>query len=698
MYSVIGFMESRQGLWCGCFLGMAMLGQTSVQAAGAASEEANFFGDMPVVLTVTRLPQNRLELPASLTVIDRRMIAASGATEIPDLLRLAAGFQLAHVGGTRTSVTYHGMSDDYARRIQVLVDGRSVYMPATGGVDWADIPLAIEDIDRIEVLRGPNGEAFGANSFMGVVNIITRHAAETQGTYAKVQTGEGDYQRAVVRQGGKVGDLDFRVTFEHQSDGGFDDVTFPYEPRPYIIKDDKQSDRVNFRGDYRAGVNDYLNFSLGYNQGPRGTGYYSSGSAGNRDVETAPAYDTYNRRHFQQLKWRRILSSDDEFQVNLYHNYTNTQANYETALLSDIFDVDPALIPLAFNGINDQPLTLKQHIKAERYNLELEHRFRANANLRWVWGAEARLDEVTAEGYMDRDDPVKNRLYRVFAHSEWRPFDTYLVNIGAMVEHNDITNTNVSPRVAINKTLAQGHAMRLSYTQAYRTPAILEEYADYSAHLSSDNSVFKQLWKSYGGLEPEQITAYELGFMGYLGDSRSHYDFKVFKEEVRDMITPVTDHNFPGPYDNEALVFRNGDWADLRGYELQLKLQAEEATMVSIGFSHVRAEGELTSDINPTETIPMEEFVPYYTTSFLLDHRFGGGWSGSVQLYHVDHQRFWYSVGVNTMNLRVAKSFKLDGHEGEFAIAAHDVNNSYYDYQNEYVITPRIYVSLDTKF
>ncbi len=676
-------------------------------SAGQAEDmifgEQSFFTELPQVLTVTRLPQNMLELPASLTVIDRRMIEASGATEIPDLLRLVSGFQIAHAGGTRTSVTYHGMSDEYARRIQVLVDGRSIYMPANGGVDWPDVPLTLEDIDRIEVMRGPNGVAFGANSFMGVVNIITRHATESRGTFAKIQAGEGNYQRAVVRQGGHIGDLDFRVTLEHQSDDGFDDVTFPGKPLPYNIKDDKQSDRVSLRGDYRAGVNDYLNFGLGYNQGPRGQGYISSSSEGNWDVDTSPAFDAYNRRHFQQFKWRRILSTDDEFQLNFYHNSTDTQASYLTAPLSDIFDLaDPGLVPVIFPGVTDQPLYVQQHIKAERYNLELEHRFRANERLRWVWGAEARFDEVTAEGYLNQDEPVNNRLYRLFTHSEWRPWEDYLVNVGAMLEHNDITGTNLSPRLAVNRNLVPGHAMRLSYTRAYRTPALLEEYANWSATLSSDGRAFNQIWKSEGGLEPERITAYELGFMGYLGDSRSQYDLKFFKEEIRDRISTVLDRAYPGPLgEQQAMVFMNGDRADLRGYELQVKLQAEEQTMVSLGFSHVRADGVVTRFINADgtlEVLPAEEYIPSYTVSFLMEHVFGRGWRGSMGLYHVDHQRFWRPAKISTMDLRLARNFQLAGKEGVFAIAAHDVNNSYYDYQDEYVIQPRIFASIELQF
>ena len=663
--------------------------------------EQSLFTELPVVLTVTRLPQNILEVPASMTVIDHRMIEASGATDIPDLLRLAAGFQIAHAGGTRTSVTYHGMSDEYSRRIQVLVDGRSIYMPANGGVDWPDVPVSLEDIDRIEVLRGPNGVAYGANSFMGVVNIITRHAEESHGTYAKIQAGEGDYQKVVVRQGGRVRDLDFRFTLEHQSDDGFDDVTFEGKPRPYSIKDDKQSAKLTFRGDYRAGVNDYVNIGFGLNQGPRGQGYLSSGSDGNWDVDLEPAFDAYNRRHFQQIKWRRILSSEDEFQLNVYHNYTDTQAAYTTAALSDILDVSPLLVPAIFPGVTDQPLSVQQHIKAERYNIELEHRFRLNDELRLVWGGEARFDEVVAEGYLGQDDPVSNRLYRVFAHGEWRPIPSYLINAGAMVEHNDIVGTNVSPRVAVNRTIAPGHAMRLSYTQAYRTPVILEEYADYSQQLSSNGNDFNQLWKSSGGLEPERITAYELGFMGYLGDRHSQYDLKFFKEVIRDMVSYPTDLSFVQDYANlpqEALVFENIDWAELRGYELQLKVQAEKDTMLSIGLSHVQAEGIITRTIQPTSTKPIKEYIPTYTMSFLLDHHFGAGWSGSMAIYHTDHQKFWHDAHVATMDLRLAKSFDYSGSEGAFAITAHNVNNSHYDYQDEYLIEPRVYASLELGF
>ena len=654
-----------------------------VAQVGDSLGDQGYFDELPVVLTVTRLPQNYLDTPASVTVIDRQMIDASGAVNIPDLLRLVAGFQVAHVSGNRTAVTYHGMSDEYSRRIQVLVDGRAIYMPANGGVDWADLPLAMEDIDHIEVLRGPNGVAFGANSFMGVVNIITEHASAARGTLAKLQVGDGNYKRVLFRQGSKSGDLDYRLTMEYRSDDGYDDVTI--NDKLYGHKDDQRSNKVSFRGDYRAGVNDYLTFNFGVNEGPRGQGYTASGNA--FDVYTQPAFETRNWRHYEQVKWRRISSSDNELQLNLYHNYTDTQAAFDTAPLS------------LWLGPLPGALRLDQHVFAERYDVELENRLRASDSLRLVWGLEARFDQVVAEGYTNRLEPIENRLHRAFAHGEWRFLEDYTANVGAMVEQNDIGGTKVSPRFAINHQLAPGHAMRISYTKAYRTPVVLEQFADYTARSTITGASVDQLWKSYGNLRPEEISAYEIGFMGDINQSRVQYDFKLFDEHIRDMISYPTDLSYTGvpDVDGQALVFQNLDWAHLQGAELQLKLRPDDDTMMSIGFSHTNADGVVTYYTNPTTTRSMAEYVPSYTVSFLMDRNFGNGWRGSMALYSVDHMMFWHHASVNTMDLRVEKRFKAGNSAGIFAVAAHDINNTYFDFQDEIVITPRLYASLEFK-
>ena len=111
-----------------------------------------------------------------MTVIDREMIKASGFRTVPELMRLVPGMYVGFADANRPVVSLHGSADEYAHRMQILIDGRSVYLPPFGGVSWADLPLQIEDIERIEVVRGPSSASHGTNSFYGVINIITRDA------------------------------------------------------------------------------------------------------------------------------------------------------------------------------------------------------------------------------------------------------------------------------------------------------------------------------------------------------------------------------------------------------------------------------------------------------------------------------------------------------------------------------------------
>src|SRR5690606_4487862 len=133
---------------------------------------AFFFETLPVVLTVSRLPQPLQDTPGAVTVIDADQIAATGYRDLARLLRLVPGMQVGQERGNDQWVTYHGLGSDYPNQMQVLIDGRAVYSPYYfGGADWGALPIAIEDIERIEVVRGSDSAAYGSNAFLGVVNI-----------------------------------------------------------------------------------------------------------------------------------------------------------------------------------------------------------------------------------------------------------------------------------------------------------------------------------------------------------------------------------------------------------------------------------------------------------------------------------------------------------------------------------------------
>jgi iron complex outermembrane receptor protein len=167
--------------------------------ARSADEDA-YFSELPIVASVSRLPQKLADAPAAVTVVDRDMIKASGARDLNDIFRLVPGFQTYPNNTEAARATYHGLGDgDYAPRVQVLIDGRSMLSPLFGsGVNWATLPVALEDIERIEVVRGTNAVSYGSNAFLGVINIITVDPALVRGTSV---SNYGNQMSVTIRSG-----------------------------------------------------------------------------------------------------------------------------------------------------------------------------------------------------------------------------------------------------------------------------------------------------------------------------------------------------------------------------------------------------------------------------------------------------------------------------------------------------------------
>jgi len=241
---------------------LATFGVTSVQA-----EEDLFFTEMPIVASVSRLPQKLSEAPASVTVIDREMIRASGFTEIHDLLRLVPGFQVSSHNQDSALVAYHGLtggmnSQEYTPRVQVLVDGRSQYSPLfKSGVHWNLIPVVLENIERIEVIRGSNTVAYGSNAALGVINIITQDPALTKGWMVAANRGNNFVRDETVRWGGRVGEADVRFTVHQLGDNGFQHGF--YSDSWVDSPDDRRSRVIDLKAVLPLSNHDELQLSFG---------------------------------------------------------------------------------------------------------------------------------------------------------------------------------------------------------------------------------------------------------------------------------------------------------------------------------------------------------------------------------------------------------------------------------------------------
>jgi iron complex outermembrane receptor protein len=638
----------------------------AVASDGLGFEGDDYLSDIPVVLTVTRLPQSRAELPTAVTVIDHEMIEASGAVELTDLFRLVAGYQIGHYhgpDGPRTAVTYHGNTNQYSRRMQVLIDGRSVYTWGTGGAEWTDLPVAIDDIERIEVSRGPNGVTYGSNAFLGVINIITRHTAGQQGTRATVTVDDDQYRETALRYAGSRGDFTYRISANYKQDNGFEDYVAADGSRSEL-NDDTRTTALTFRGDYRAGVNDYLMVQLGGAAGPRETG-------ASTDV-TSPIRERQATTHYQQLKWQHIIDSDSEVNAQLYHHLHKVDDQFQIEVIPNI----PA----------------DTGLQSERYDLELSHRFRLSDSVRLVWGGELRLDEVTAADYFDTGERYQQRISRLFFNGEWRPTERWVVNLGDMVEQSSLVGSMHSPRLAINRLLGEAGYARVSAGRAYRTPTAVEEYANYTVRLA-DGTLITTLYDSSGALAPERIDSIEFA-IGAEQDVAS-YEVKLFREQISSEIDAVSN-----PIPASHWTMSQAGETTVEGAELQLKARTDDA-LLSFSYATTQASGWHLSDINPEQVVDVTNAVPRNTLNMLLSFRLSAGLWAGVNYYSVSPMRFYSgdkTNGVQSADFTLSKSFKVSGHQAKLRLLAKDLLGSYFDFEKETVSSKRSYLTLQMDF
>src|SRR5437899_2275732 len=167
------------------------------------------------VVTASVRSSSETKTPASLTVITGDEIRMIGAATIPEILRRVPGIDVAEMNPSDTNISVRGFNRRLANKVLVLVDGRSVYQDFLGGTFWPVLDVAIQDIDRIEVIRGPGSALYGANAFAGVVNIITRTGEDVSGARVFGQAGDHGTYQGVVTTGGKTGKLTYRTTFAY---------------------------------------------------------------------------------------------------------------------------------------------------------------------------------------------------------------------------------------------------------------------------------------------------------------------------------------------------------------------------------------------------------------------------------------------------------------------------------------------------
>lgn len=607
----------------------------------ATAGESPFFEELPTVLSASRLPQVLHEAPGAVTILDRDFIRATGYRDVARLLRLVPGMQIGQERGHGQWVTYHGLGSDFPSEIQVLIDGRSVYAPSSfGGVDWSGLSLTVDEIERIEVVRGTNSNAFGANAFLGVINIITRHSQQDRGSRGQVNVGNHGIADLQAAWSGGDDDLGVRISAVQTRDNGFSGV-----------HDSRHSQVLSLRSDYRVDARNELMLRAGYNKSERGLGYPDS-IFDNNAVRTSSTTD-----YSLHLTWRHSVGEDEEWLASFYHNRES--------------GIDHWLA----NGMGFQNVPLSRGTDSTRSNAEIQHRFTLAPQARVVWGLEARQDEADSPGLFAGGNPPKHKLYRAFSNLDWRLAPGWQLNLGALVEKNGAAATQFIPRAFVNWQASGTDTFRAGYSRAWQQRNLFEVYGDVRAYDPKGAPGALPIAWPYvpnPNLRIPHVDTVELGYLGRFPSIDATLDVRVFNERISDF---VIRQRFPvSPLGQLALPlptsqFTNLDSAvELRGIEYQLRTRPWRGGELLL--SHTLIDRRMKQEEIRQRTSP-------HSASLTWLQKYPAGWTSTASLLRMGPLAGGYgyvpgcettSKPYTTLDLRIARAFRFEGRKAEVAL------------------------------
>ena len=484
------------------FVGALMLYGCSA-AVAAADNAASSIGELKQlnvedlmnvqVTSVSRHPEKLIEAASAIQVITQDDIRRSGATSIPEALRLADNLQVAQKNSHDWAISARGFNTDLGNKLLVMIDGRTVYTPLYSGVFWDAQDYLLADIDRIEVISGPGGALWGANAVNGVINIITKSAADTQGVYAEGGGGTQPRSLGALRYGGSLGaDTQFRVYAKYFDRG--DEVLANGNQEP----DAWSQARTGFRIDSQAASRDRLTL-----QGD----YYD----GHENVQAGGFGDVSGENLLG--RWTRTLSSDSDLTLQTYFDQTH--------LTDPIPSLTAGGVPLTPPGVLYDDLIT--------YDVDFQHRFPLGARNHVVWGLGYRLTHdalINAPGIGFFPAVLRQNLYSAFVQDEFKFLSNLELTLGTKLEHNAYTGFEYEPDARLSWNLDSTQALWAAISRAVRTPSRIDH------DLSEGTPPYFVILKGGSAFESETLLAYELGYRAQL-TSKVSASVSTFYNQIR---------------------------------------------------------------------------------------------------------------------------------------------------------------------
>lgn len=469
------------------------------------------------VTSVSKAPEKLFDAAAAISVITSEDIRRSGASSIQDALRLAPGLSVGRIDGNKWAISSRGFSGIYSGMLLVLIDGRSVYQANNSGVNWALQDYLLEDIDRIEVVRGPGGTLWGANAVNGVINIITKSAENTQGAF--VSGGVGTQDRGFIegRLGEKLGDAGFlRAYVKHDTQG------------------------------YLGNGNDYSRMTQGGLRFDRTEDVYkltlSADAYGKTfgDAVLIPNFSTIitptspltlEQYHAEGANARaqfvRTWSEETEFQAQFYYDHERDASPVISAVQNlDVYDLDAQM---------RLPIGSRQNVVFGLGYRYLPSNLSSNALFQWFPN--------------DRNE----QLFSAFVNDDIKLIEDRLkLTLGVKVEHHDLTGWDAMPDARLAWTPTENQTFWGAISRAVQVPGHIS--TDIFSPIIPYNQLYlgpAPLYISYRGdtkVVPQELLSYELGYR--VQPVKTVYlDATVFYNDYNHLTAGIPDYTgiTPGP-------------------------------------------------------------------------------------------------------------------------------------------------------
>jgi len=627
--------------------------ELEVMSSDFMVEDADF--SMPVVLTATRLKQQQSEVPASVTILDAELIRKLGVKNLADLLRHVPGMMIGpDRNNNADSVHYHGGPAALPKNLQVLINGRSMYRSGLAAVSWYELPVAVEDISRIEVVRGPNSASYGANAYQAVINILTKHPSDTKGAQVLTQFGNNGDHYLYLKDGGHAARHDYRISYVSKSTDHFKDVQNPIIGCADPCPDGRRSQFVNLEAfrqmdsmgeiewsavwqDSKKTIGNPADYQVNENQLTESR--YELGMRLTKDFSAqhqlkVNAYGTrFKSRQPVDIEGVYVFLLDDDLRALYQLNpaAANELASGEQPVSLNTSDATEVQLATSFSQrYQDMGLALTEvsgQILAEleeyRFDVEVQDTFVVSDEVSLVMGASLRHDEVTSKHYFN--GTLENDTYRAFGSATYTPWDDWYFHLGMMAEKETDMDTVYAPRAAVNYKFVPNQSLRFVYSESVRSPDIFEQHANWNFEVLNpspsdvlNGTTFYQVAKGPGSLDHQTIKSHELGWFGRARLWDAEWDVKIFQEQLADVVyQSIKLSEFSTSTDN-TICFQGIEW--------QAQGSPWEGGQLRLIGSHVEADYDLASDVDISVLLRVYA-KDVYASSWIQD--WGSDWSST---------------------------------------------------------------------